>query len=52
MATAMTLNYTKCIVRISKEDIVLFEIAESLATGEVIFIFSIIREMIQCTLTV
>lgn len=37
MATAIILNYTKCIVRISKEDIILFEIAESSGTGQSIF---------------
>jgi len=40
MATAIILNYTKCIVRRSKEDIILFEVAESSATGEDMFILN------------
>lgn len=40
MPTAMILNYTKCNVRISEEEIILFEIAKSSATGEAIFTFS------------
>lgn len=40
MTSAMILNYTKCIVRLSKEDIILFETAERSATREAIFTFS------------
>lgn len=39
MSTAIILNYTKYIVRMNKEDIILFEIAESSATGQGVFTF-------------